>query len=105
MDIRKGQKVWICIYQGRTSKIEETIIEAVGRRYITVEACKKKRFFKNTLKEVNGAGEPSFIILDIEKYKKDKYYDNLIDKLKKFIWNNIKKEDLDKIAEILRNYI
>ncbi|APF25177.1 beta barrel domain-containing protein [Clostridium sporogenes] len=105
MDIRKGQKVWICIYQGRTSKIEETIIEAVGRRYITVEACKKKRFFKNTLKEVNGAGEPSFIILDIEKYKKNKYYDNLIDKLKKFIWNNIKKEDLDKIAEILRNYI
>lgn len=42
----------------------------------------KKRFFKNTLREVNGAGESSFIILDIEKYKKDKYYDNLIDKLK-----------------------
>ncbi len=46
MEIRKGQKVWVCIYQGRTSKIEETIIEAVGRRYITVEACKKKRFLR-----------------------------------------------------------
>lgn len=44
MEIRKGQKVWVCIYQGRTSKIEETIIEAVGRRYITVEACKKRDF-------------------------------------------------------------
>ncbi|RHW65594.1 hypothetical protein DZC34_08270 [Clostridium botulinum] len=105
MEIRKGQKVWVCIYQGRTSKIEETIIEAVGRRYITVEACKKKRFFKNTLREVNGGGESSFIILDIEKYKKDKYYDNLIDKLKKFTWNAIKREDLDKITEIIRNYI
>lgn len=54
---------------------------------------------------MNGAGESSFIILDIEKYKKDKYYDNLIDKLKKFTWNAIKREDLDKITEIMRNYI
>ncbi|APQ78604.1 MULTISPECIES: hypothetical protein [Clostridium] len=53
---------------------------------------------------MNGAGESSFIILDIEKYKKDKYYDNLIDKLKKFTWNTIKREDLDKIAEVIRDY-
>ncbi len=65
----------------------------------------KKEIFKNTLREVNGAGESSFIILDIEKYKKDKYYDNLADKLKKFTWNAIKREDLDKITEIIRNYI
>lgn len=95
--VKKGQKVWVSLRRG----IKETIVKSVGSKYITLEYDPRIKFDKDTLKEVDSCGLLYFIILDLEKYETDRYYSDLISKLGNFEWNTIKREDLDKVAEII----
>jgi hypothetical protein len=97
MDVKKGQTAWI----SRGNRIEETTISSVGRQYVTVEWDKRIKFNADTLVQVDSHGIPYFIILDIEKYNRDKYYSNLISEIKSFDWHSIGTEKLDEIAILL----
>ena len=99
MEIKKGQKVWICIYKRKT-EISETTIKSVGRKYITTDHDDRIKFNRETLIEVDGRGYSSYLILDIEEYNTNNYYANIIFKLKKMDWG-IDRVKLDEIAKIL----
>lgn len=99
-NIKKGQKVWVSV----RNRIEETIVKSAGSKYITLEYDSRIKFDRDTLIEVNGFGSPSIIILDIEKHEKDNYYRKLVYKMESVKWENVTREDLDKIADILKEY-
>ncbi|MBU3186585.1 beta barrel domain-containing protein [Clostridium estertheticum] len=99
MNVKKGQKVWIYARM-RESKITETVVVTSGAKYITTDYDSRLKFNKETLREIDGRGYGSYLILDIEEYKLEQYYNELIYKLKKFDWK-IDREKLDNIAKIL----
>lgn len=99
-EIKKGQTVWITTRRG----IKETTVKSVGSKYITVEHNKRIKFHKNTLKEVDACGVADTIILDLDEHNKAAYYNALINKLEKFNWNTVSRDDLEKIENIIKNY-
>lgn len=99
-NIKKGQKVWVSIY----GNIQETTIKSVGSKYVTVECNPRRKFHRDTLREVDAHGVADFIILDLDKYEEDKRYSSMIRKFKKFDWSILDREDLEKIEDILRDY-
>jgi hypothetical protein len=100
--VEKGQKVWVWRQQGG---ITETIVTSVGRKYIQVQHSRSK-FRIEDLVEQDGVGYSSFLILDIEKYKHDKYYQNLRSKLHRFDkWDKISERNLAVIKDILKEYL
>ena len=99
-DIKRGQKVWVSL----RSEIKETVVKSVGPKYVTVEADSEIRFDRKTLRKSGSRSSLYFIIVDIEKYEKDRYRKGLIDKIKNFKWEFVVKEDLEKIVNILKEY-
>lgn len=99
MDLKKGQKIWVAIHQ-RNIEIKETTIKSVGSKYITTNYDARIKFSRDTLREFDSYGYPSYLILDIEEYNTNNYYNDLIFKLKKFDWN-INRNKIDEIAKIL----
>lgn len=98
MNIVKGQKIWAWI--DRTGIIETTV-KSSGRKYITINDTCNTKFDKETLKEVRDYGIQSFLILDIEKYNQEQYYDKLKSDISKTNWDKVSEDNLDKIKEIL----
>lgn len=99
MKLKKGQQVWVSIRQGHT-EIKETVIKSVGTKYITTDYDNRIKFDRNTLREVDGRGYSSYLILDIEEYNTNNYYENIISKCKRMDWN-ISRDKLDEIVKIL----
>lgn len=101
-DIKRGQKVWASLRNG----IKETTVKSVGYKYITLEYDSRILFDRKTLRKAGCGGSRYFIIIDIEKYVKDQdqYYKELIDKIKRFQWESVDREDLDKVADVLKEY-
>jgi len=103
VEIVKGQRVWVFLNIGK-SRIIETTIKSIGPKYITLYADGRLKFYRSTLREVNGVGVSSYIILDLDEYNKNQYYSNLITKLKNTDWKHIDREDLEKVADIIADY-
>lgn len=101
ISIEEGQKVWVWTTRG----IKETYIQGIGRKYVTLEYNPKVKFHLNTLREVNGVGEVSFIILDLEKYKEEVHCKESKSTLRTFNWDKVSAEDLNKIISILDKYL
>jgi hypothetical protein len=100
--IKKGQKIWLWRYRGG---ITETIVTLVGRKYVTVDGS-RARFEIENLREHEGVGFSSFLILDIDQYNREQQYNSLCTKLRKFDkWENVSKENLDKIKDLLKEYL
>lgn len=97
--MEKGQKVWV--WRDREG-IQETTIKSIGRKYIRTNLDDRIKFDINTLREINGVGFGSFLILNLKEYQKDAYYAGLRWKIKRFDWDSIDRKSLDKIAEILK---
>lgn len=102
MRIKRGDIVWIV--PGRRGGLIETQVKSIGPKYITTE-YRDMKFHTDNLREVNGIGVSSILILDKEKYETDKYYEALIMKLERFDWGSISREELDKVNCILENSI
>jgi len=102
-NIKKGQKIWIWVDRRFGSRIIETTVKTIGPKYITTSYGIK--YYANTLREVNACGAASYIILDLEEHKKEEEYKRKIKALGKIEWNCIESEDIDKIFNILRDYI
>lgn len=99
-EIKRNQKVWVSTRRG----IHETIVKSSGSKFITLEYNSRKKFYRDTLKEVNACGVADFIILDLKEYQDDIFYNSLIRKFKSFDWDILDREYLDKIDNILRDY-
>jgi len=99
-DIKRGQKVWVSF----KNELKETTVKSVGPKYVTVEYNSEVRFDRKTLRRAGSYSSSYFIIVDIEKYEKDRYRKGLIDKIKNFKWEFVVKEDLEKIVNILKEY-
>ena len=99
-EIKRNQKVWVSTRRG----IHETVVKSIGSKFITLEYNSRKKFYRNTLKEVNACGVADFIILDLKEYQDDIFYNSLIRKFERFDWDILDREDLDKIENILRDY-
>jgi hypothetical protein len=98
MEIKKGQVVWVNSRNG----IEETKVVSSGRKYITLEWNTKIKFDKETLRQIGGCGFGRSVIVDIDKYNKDLYYNNLISRLENnFDWRNLSRDKLDEVAKLL----
>jgi uncharacterized protein with ACT and thioredoxin-like domain len=99
-DIKRGQKVWVSL----KNKIKETTVKSIGPKYITLENI-SILFDRRTLTKAGSSNSKYFIITDIENIEKYvEYYKRLIDKIKNVKWENVNKEDLERIADILRKY-
>lgn len=101
-NIKRGQKVWVSIPM--YGEVKETTIKSVGNKYITLECNLRKKFHRDTLKEVDARGIADFIILDLKKHEEDKRYSSMIRRFKKFDWSILDREDLQKVEDILRDY-
>lgn len=99
--IKKGQKVWVSL----KGQIKEATVKSAGYKYIILDDI-EILFDSKTLRRVGNRCSPYFIIIDIENYVKDQdqYYKELIDKIKGFKWEDVDKEDLNKVADILKKY-
>jgi len=96
--MERGQKIWI--WKDRVGVIETTI-KSIGRKYITTEYNIGIKFDVNTFQEINGVGNISYLILNLEEYKKNVYYGQLAWKLGKVAWDEVDREKLDQISRIL----
>lgn len=85
------------------SRIIETTVKTIGSKYITTSYGIK--YYVDTLREVNACGAASYIILDLEEYEREQDNERKIAVIKKIEWNCIEHEDIDKIFNILRDYI
>ena len=100
MAIVKGQKIWVWRYR---TGVEETTVKSVGRKYITINDSRGTKFYRDTLKQVNGCGSPDFLITDIEEYNRQQFYRNSRSKLSRTNWDKVSCENIDKILEILKS--
>lgn len=98
MQIKRGQKVWAWICH---CGIVETTVKSIGRKYIRVHYDERIKYDVNSLREIDGAGYGSYIILDLEKYNRKEHYRTLAKKLRSFNWNELEHDKLDKISEVL----
>lgn len=101
MEIKKGQEIYIWVDRYGVTK---TTVKSVGRKYITVELWNIK-FDKETLKEVDYRGLPSFIIPDLDKYNKDNEIGIIKQKLSRYDWCRLDNDTIEKVYEIMKNLI
>ncbi|MDF2880052.1 MAG: hypothetical protein K0R54_609 [Clostridiaceae bacterium] len=97
-DINRGQKVYVSL----KNEIKETTVKSVGSKYVTLECDSSILFDRRTLRKAGSGHSKYFIITDIKKY--EEYYKELIDRIKDFKWDKVNKEDLEKVADILKKY-
>lgn len=98
--MEKGQKVWIWSqYYG----IQETTIKSIGRKYIRVELDERIKYDINTSHQINSTGYGSYIIFNLEEYKKNVHYQKLRHKLRNYNWEKVDTNSLDKIKAILES--
>jgi len=99
MELKKGQKIWIAITQRKT-EITETTIKSIGAKYITTDYDCRIKFNRDTLREVDGTGYSSYLIVNIDEFNINRHYQNIVSKLQRFDWK-ITRDRLDEIAKIL----
>ena len=99
MELKKGQIIWIAITQRKT-EITKTTIKSVGSKYITTAYDSRIKFDRDTMREVNGVGYGAYLIMDIDEFNTNRYYQNIVSKLQRFEWK-ISRDKLDEIAKIL----
>ena len=102
--LKKDDKIWIAITRRDTCVIETTI-KSIGKKYIKVNYDERIRFDVNTLQEIDGYGFASFLIIDLEKYNRDRYIKSIVRKCETFKWNTLEEEDLISIKHILSRYL
>ncbi len=96
--VKKGQKIWV--WRDRCG-VTETTVKTVGTKYITIDDARNTKFKVSDLRQHNGCGNVSFLIIDIDEYNRDCHYGKLRTKLRRFDWDGISSEKLDEIEKIL----
>jgi len=84
MDLKKGDKVWVELfdYRGRKQEPIETEITKIGKKYlyVQVEWCEYK-FYCDTLKVVDSFGS-AVLYMSKKEYDDAKLYETLLAKVK-----------------------
>lgn len=94
-------KVGQTVYVKTWNRLVETKIEKIGRKYIYVEAFKRQKFDKETLREVDAVGTANVLYLSKEDWENEKLHRELCLKFRQFPWYKLSLEKLKEVNDLI----